>query len=125
MSRRAFRKQATLFPQARETEATEINQTIQSFALAMLGKGKPDNSVPEPLELHYPFWYAWRAFIRWYRSDFVALPNAGGLDDQDDDLLDDLYAILAHVDYAMRRGRKKRRSSDDKPAPSLPTIADF
>lgn len=51
--------------------------------------------------------------MRWYRSDLVALPDAGGYDDQDASKMDDLFALLTRFDYHFRRLKKEMSGEAD------------
>lgn len=62
--------------------------------------------------LHYPFHYIYPIFVRWYRSDFHALPDAGGYDDQDPQKMDDLYILLGLLDFHMRKLDPTRRQDE-------------
>jgi hypothetical protein len=66
-----------------------------------------DDDANEDWGLNYPFSYSWRAYTRYYHSNFVALPDEGGLGDQDELLMDDLDTLSARVDRQMRRLRKQ------------------
>lgn len=72
-----------------------------------------DDPTDEDWGLNYPFSYSWRAYTRYYHSNFVALPDEGGLGDQDELLMDDLDTLASRVDGAMRR---LRATSGEPPA---------
>jgi hypothetical protein len=64
--------------------------------------------------LNYPFSVAWRAYTRYYHSNFVALPDEGGILDQDELLMDDIDTLAARADAVMRRLRREsERGSAD------------
>jgi hypothetical protein len=55
-----------------------------------------------PLDLHYPLWFVFMCFQRWVYSDYVALPDEGGVGDQDALLMDDLHAMLERYNAKVR-----------------------
>ena len=66
---------------------------------------EPDDKPPdlEDWGLNFPFSYVFPIFIRWYRSDFHALPNGDQWDEQDPQLMDDLYTLLSLLDFHVQQ----------------------
>lgn len=98
-----------------------VGKVVNRFALRQIGKDvPPDPDDPDPdaalvnFGLNYPFGYLWHPFVRWYRSEFVALPAAGGWDDQDPLLMDDFFLLLGLVDFYQRQGKRGNMPEPDR-----------
>ena len=80
---------------------------MEDFVYALHNKPRPRDHKPGNHFLWYPLDYVYPIFIRWYKSDFTALPADGGWDAQDQQLMDDLYTLLAKVNDVDARVSKR------------------
>jgi hypothetical protein len=91
---------------------------IERFARAQLGMSPEKEGDDDYLRdhgLHYPLDYIFPQFIRWYRSEFVALPDGVAWDDQDPQKMDDLFLLLGLTDFQMRRLRGDKDADANAP----------
>lgn len=80
------------------------------FARSRLGKSPAARrtNLP-PLDLMgYPLWFVHECFVRWVMSDYVALPDGGGIGDQDERLWQALQNMLARYNMAVQRVKNEK-----------------
>lgn len=53
--------------------------------------------------LNYPLDAAWRSTQRYILSSYVALPDEGGIFDQDAQLMDDMHTLVARYNYHVQK----------------------
>ena len=88
----------------------EADRLLLGLARSRLGKGAParTKTLP-PLDLcGYPLWYVYEAFTRWVMSDYVALPDAGGIGDQDERLWQAMQNLLARYNRQVQLAKNEK-----------------
>jgi hypothetical protein len=70
-----------------------------------LGKRDPKGSDDglENWGLNFPLAHIWLPFVRYYRSNFIALPDVGGWFEQDDQLMRDFETLTQLVNWHIRK----------------------
>jgi len=53
--------------------------------------------------LNYPLDAAWRSTQRYILSSYVALPDEGGIFDQDAQLMDDMHTLVARYNFHVQK----------------------
>jgi hypothetical protein len=74
------------------------------FARSRLNKKTParKTNLP-PLDLcGYPLWFVYECFVRWVMSSYVALPDDGGIGNQDERLWQAMQNMLARYNRAVQ-----------------------
>lgn len=61
--------------------------------------GKGGIKMPADWMLNYPREYVLPRFQIWFRSGFQVYPRTGGMDDQDQLLMEDFWLLLDEHDY--------------------------
>lgn len=79
-----------------------------------------DYAFLQDFGFNYPFREAWRAFGRYYLSNFEALPDVGGVFDQDVALMDDLETLTGLANFHIHRLSQQQRGAGDDNAPPPP-----
>lgn len=94
---------------------SDIEDVLLAFAAAEVGEDS-DSDVDERLVnfgLNYPFAHIWLPFVRYWRSQFAALPDEGGWWAQDAALMEDFETLTRLVNWHIRKAQGRRKAGGE------------